>query len=94
LLIENSVNFLKTFGLCLVLVTLVAVLALPHWPWENESIGEMRTLATRSQVNILSAPVSIVYSMIESAVLLAVEPSLDPELLETEAYWQTPEDRI
>jgi hypothetical protein len=39
-------------------------------------------------------PSVIVYSMIESAVSLAVGQSLDPELLEIEAYWQTPAEQI
>jgi hypothetical protein len=54
----------------------------------------MRTLAIKSQENILSMPSSIVYSVIESAVSLVVEPNLAPEPLEIEASSQTPEEYI
>ena len=87
-------SILKISGSCLVLATVAVVLALPHWRTENESIGQVRTLARKSQERILSAPSSIAYSVIESAVSLAVEPSLDLEHLETEASSQTPEDQI
>ena len=87
-------SILKISGSCLVPAMAAAVLALPHWRTENKSIGQVRTLAQKSQERILSAPSSIAYSVIESAVSLAVEPSLDPEHLETEASWQTPADQI
>jgi hypothetical protein len=61
---------------------------------ENALTGTTPTLARRSVENIPLLPVLIVYNMIESAVSLVVEPSLDPELLEIEAYWQTLEEWI
>jgi hypothetical protein len=54
----------------------------------------MRTLAMKSQENILFAPSLIIYKVIESSVLLVVEQNLDPELLEIEASWPIPEDQI
>jgi carbamoyltransferase len=63
-------------------------------PMEGRLTGEMRTLATRSQENILQMPSSIVYSVIESSVSLVAEPSLDPELLEIEVSSPTQEDWI
>jgi hypothetical protein len=94
LLIENSVNILKTFGSCLVLAMLAIALVLPHWPMEDVYAGQMRTLVTKSQENILLMPSLIVYSVIESAVSLVVEPSLDPGPWETEVCSQTPADQI
>jgi hypothetical protein len=61
---------------------------------DGNSTGTQPILDKRSLVNIPLMPSYIVYSMIESAVSLAVEPNLDPELSETEASWQTLEDRI
>jgi hypothetical protein len=85
---------LKIFGSCLVLVTLAAVLVLPHWPTADASTGKMRSLATKSQERILLAPSLIIYSHIKLLELLQEEPSLDPELLEIEASSPTPEDMI
>jgi hypothetical protein len=73
---------------------LATVLVLPHWPTDDVYAGPMRSLATQSQENILLAPWLIIYSVIESSVLLVVEPSLDLEPLEIEASWLTPEDWI
>jgi hypothetical protein len=88
------VIILKTFGLCLALATLAVVLVLPPWLMVDNLTGTQPILARRSLESIPLMPSYIVYNMIESAVSLAVGPSLDPELLETEAYWQTLEDRI
>ena len=85
---------MKRFGISLVQATLVVVLALLPWPTDSDLTGRMRTLAMRSQETILLMPSVIVYSMIESAVSLAVGQNLDPELLEIEAYWQTPAEQI
>jgi hypothetical protein len=60
---------------------------------EDVYAGQMRFLAMKSQENILLAPSLIIYKVIESSVLLVVEPSLDPELLEIEASWPTPRTR-
>jgi hypothetical protein len=92
--IESWVIILKTFGSCLVLVTVAIVLALPHWPMENVYAGGMRFLATKSQENILLAPSLIIYYQMRSLELLPAEPSLDPEPLETEASSQTQEEYI
>jgi hypothetical protein len=54
-------------------------------------IGPQLAWVTRLQENTLLAPSLIIYSVIESLELLPVVLNLDPELLETEAYWQTPE---
>jgi hypothetical protein len=61
---------------------------------EDVYAGQMRTLATRSQENILFAPSLIIYKVIESSVSLVVEQNLDPEPLEIEASWPIPEDQI
>jgi predicted NodU family carbamoyl transferase len=60
--------------------------------YKNVYTGAMRTLAIKSQENILSAPSLIVYSVIESAVSLVVEPNLDPEPLEIEVSSPTQEE--
>jgi hypothetical protein len=73
---------------------LATALVLPHWPMEDVYAGQMRTLAMKSQENILFAPSLIIYKVIESSVLLVVEQNLDPELLEIEASWPIPEDQI
>jgi hypothetical protein len=73
---------------------LATALVLPHWPMEDVYAGQMRTLATRSQENILFAPSLIIYKVIESSVSLVVEQNLDPEPLEIEASWPIPEDQI
>jgi hypothetical protein len=73
---------------------LAIALVLPHWPMEDVYAGQMRTLAMKSQENILFAPSLIIYKVIESSVLLVVEQNLDPELLEIEASWPIPEDQI
>jgi hypothetical protein len=73
---------------------LAIALVLPHWPMEDVYAGQMRTLAIKSQENILLMPSLIVYSVIESSVSLAVEQNLDPELLETEVFLPTQEDLI
>jgi hypothetical protein len=88
------VIILKTFGLCLALAMLVVVLVLPPWHTDDNLTGRMHTSVQRSLGNIPSLPVSIAYSMIESAVSLVVEPSLVLELLETEAYSPTQEEQI
>jgi hypothetical protein len=67
---------------------------LPHWPTADVYAGQMRTLATKSQENILFAPSLIIYKVIESSVSLVVEQNLDPEPLEIEASWPIPEDQI
>jgi hypothetical protein len=61
---------------------------------EDVYAGQMRTLVTKSQENILLAPSLIIYKVIESSVLLVVEPNLDLEPLETEASSQTLEEYI
>jgi hypothetical protein len=59
---------LKTAVSCLVALLIVVILALPHWHTNTELTGQMRKLATQSQNNIVSAPATIVYSIIESAI--------------------------
>jgi hypothetical protein len=73
---------------------LATALVLPHWPMEDVYAGQMRGLAMKSQENILLAPSLIIYKVIESSVLLVVEPNLDHEPLEIEASWPIPEDLI
>jgi hypothetical protein len=88
------VIILRTFGLCLALVMLAVVLVLPPSRMEVALTGTQPILARRSLESIPLMPSYIVYSMIESAVSLAVELSLDPEPWETEVCSQTPEDLI
>jgi hypothetical protein len=73
---------------------LAIALVLPHWHTEDVYATQMRTLVTKSQENILLMPVSIVYSVIESSVLLVVEQNSDPERLEIEVSLPILEDQI
>jgi hypothetical protein len=73
---------------------LAIALVLPHWPMDDVYAGQMRTLAMKSQENILFAPSLIIYKVIESSVLLVVEQNLDPEPLEIEVSLPIPEDQI
>jgi hypothetical protein len=82
---------LKTFGSCLVLATLAAVLALLPLRMVDALTGRMLTWVETLQENTLLAPSLIVYSVIESLELLPVVLNLGPELSETEAYLLTPE---
>ena len=65
---QQKENILKTAVSCLVALMVVVILALPHWHTNTELTGQMRKLATQSQNKIVSAPATIVYSIIESAI--------------------------
>jgi D-alanyl-lipoteichoic acid acyltransferase DltB (MBOAT superfamily) len=92
--IEILVNILKTYGLCLTLAMLVAVLELLPLPTVAQLSLITHSWVQKSADRILFLPSLIAYYEIESVVLLVVEPSSVLGHWVIEVSSPTPEDLI